>query len=104
LHAGIIVPSRHARVRMFHSVDHVGLVTGRKIPLGKSRVLFVVVAALAVFAACDPLALPGNTSSITFVSTTTTGGWKYDYYRDTAYPCSISGYQTFVIGTKVGSS
>jgi len=72
--------------------------------LSKSRVLFGVVAAIAVLAACDPLALPGNTSSINFVSTTTTGGWKYDYYRDKAYPCSISGYQTFVVGTKVGSS
>jgi hypothetical protein len=38
------------------------------------------------------------------VSSTTLSGWRYDYYQDTAYPCSISGYQTFVVGTKVGSS
>ena len=25
-----------------------------------------------------------------------TGGWKYDYYRNTAYPVRVSGYQTFV--------
>ena len=34
----------------------------------------------------------------------TTDGWKFDFYRNTAYHCAISGYQTFVIGTKVGSS
>ncbi|MDQ1381124.1 MAG: hypothetical protein QOJ71_1843, partial [Actinomycetota bacterium] len=72
---------------------------GRRIAL-----LVAVVAALSGLTACNTLLLPGNTSSITFVSTTSTGGWRYDYYRNTAYPCSISGYQTFVVGTKVGSS
>ncbi|MCU1428499.1 MAG: hypothetical protein JWL83_2499 [Actinomycetia bacterium] len=62
------------------------------------------VVALGGLTACSSLMLPGNTSSITFVSTTTTDGWKYDYYRNNAYPCSVSGYQTFVVGTKVGSS
>ncbi len=66
--------------------------------------LIVILGAVALLAACNPLAFPGDTASITFVSTTTNGGWKYDYYRNTAYPCSVSGYQTFVIGTKVGSS
>ena len=51
-----------------------------------------------------PLNSPGKTAQIEFVSTATTGGYKFDYYRNLAYPCSISGYQTFVIGTKVGSS
>ncbi len=50
------------------------------------------------------LASPGDTSSIALVSSTTAGGWTYDFYRNSAYPCSISGYQTFVIATKVGSS
>jgi hypothetical protein len=70
------------------------------------RVIGVLAAVLAVLAvACTPpLSTPGNTSSVQFVSTTTTGGWNYDYYRNTAYPCSVSGYQTFVIGRKVGSS
>src|SRR5664280_2121657 len=48
--------------------------------------------------------LPGNTSQISLVSTSSSGGWSYAYYQNTAYPCSISGYQTFTIGTKVGSS
>jgi hypothetical protein len=60
--------------------------------------------ALAGLSACSTLILPGKTDAITFVSTTTTGGWKYDYYRNNAYPCSVSGYQTFVVGTKVGTS
>ncbi len=47
---------------------------------------------------------PGDTSQINLVSTTTLNGWRYDYYRNLAYPCSISGYQTFVVGTKLGSS
>jgi hypothetical protein len=50
------------------------------------------------------LLTPGDTSKITLVSSTTLNGWRYDYYRNNAYPCSISGYQTFVVGTKVGSS
>jgi hypothetical protein len=70
------------------------------------RVIGVVAAVLAMVAvACTPpLSTPGSTASVQIVSTTTTGGWKYDSYRNTAYPCSVSGYQTFVIGTKVGSS
>jgi hypothetical protein len=62
------------------------------------------IAALAIAGCAAPLNSPGKTAQIEFVSTTTTGGYKFDYYRNLAYPCSISGYQTFVIGTKVGSS
>jgi hypothetical protein len=68
----------------------------------KLRAVLVVIVASMAFGAC--LNLPGDTSKITLVSSTTTGGWQYDYYRNTAYPCSISGYQTFVVGTKVGSA
>lgn len=50
------------------------------------------------------LAAPGDTSSIALVSTSTADGWTFDYYRNSAYPCAISGYQTFVVGRKVGSS
>jgi hypothetical protein len=68
-------------------------------------VLVPVVLVLGLAAAgCVPLDQPGDTSMIDLVSTTTSGGWKYDFYRDRSYPCSVSGYQTFVIGTKVGSS
>lgn len=63
-----------------------------------------LVVALSTLAACTTLMLPADTSGIAFVSTTTTDGWKYDYYRDTTYPCAVSGYQTFVVGTKIGSS
>jgi hypothetical protein len=56
-------------------------------------------------AACTwPLSSAGNTASIQKVTSETLDGWNYDYYRNTAYPCAISGYQTFAIGTKVGSS
>ena len=69
------------------------------------RSLTVMLALVVLAAACTlPLSTPGSTTAIQFVSTSTTDGWKYDYYRNTAYPCAISGYQTFVIGTKVGSS
>ena len=51
-----------------------------------------------------PLGEPADTSRIAFVETTTTGGWRFDRYRNSAAPCAISGFQTFVIGTKVGSS
>jgi hypothetical protein len=59
---------------------------------------------VGLLAACVPLNAPGNTASIQLVSSSTLNGWHYDYYRNDAYPCSVSGYQTFVIGTKVGES
>jgi hypothetical protein len=68
------------------------------------RVAIAAAIALLAAACVPPLSTPGNTNAIQFVSTATKAGWKYDYYRNNAYPCSISGYQTFVIGTKVGSS
>lgn len=46
---------------------------------------------------------PGDTAQIQLVSQTTTGGWRYQFFRNLAYGCSISGFQTFAIGTKVGS-
>jgi hypothetical protein len=63
-----------------------------------------VVGALAASGCVLPLSSPGSTSSIEFVSSSTSGGWKYDYFRNRAYPCSVSGFQTFVVGTRVGSS
>jgi hypothetical protein len=67
---------------------------------------WVGLAAVVVIAAgCVPaLKTAGDTAKIEFVSTSNSDGWKYDFYRNLAYPCSISGYQTFVIGTKIGSS
>ena len=80
------VPSRCAR--------------GRRL---RRTTLVVAVVALVAAGLTGCIATPGDTTQIQLVSTTTTGGWKYDYYRNTAYHCAISGYQTFVIGTKVGS-
>ena len=67
-------------------------------------VLTIGAAAVALAGCYAPLPSAGKTDKIEFVSTSTSGGWKFDYYRNRSYPCSISGYQTFVIGTKVGSS
>ena len=64
----------------------------------------VGLAVLALASCAQPLESPGKTGQIQFVATSTSGGWKFDHYRNLAYPCSINGYQTFVIGTKVGSS
>ena len=47
---------------------------------------------------------PASTDQVVKIASQTVDGWQYDQYRNLAYPCSISGYQTFVIGTKVGSS
>lgn len=54
--------------------------------------------------AAPPLSTPGDVSRITLIASATAGGWRYDTYRNPAYPCSISGYQTFTIGTRTGSS
>ncbi len=71
----------------------------------KLALLVALVAAFSIAAgASPPLSGPGNTTQISLVSSATVSGWKYDFYRNGAYTCSISGFQTFVIGTKVGSS
>jgi hypothetical protein len=44
-----------------------------------------------------PLSTPGDTSRIELVGTAIEQGYHIYYYRNLAYPCSISGYQTFVI-------
>jgi hypothetical protein len=51
-----------------------------------------------------PIAAPADTTQVQLVETVTQDGWTYSRYRNRAYPCSIGGYQTFVIGTKVGST
>ena len=70
----------------------------------KPALVVALVLALAALTGCHPVGEAGKTDKIEFVSSTTTDGYKFDLYRNLAYPCSISGYQTFVIGTKVGSS
>jgi hypothetical protein len=60
--------------------------------------------ALLALSACAPLESPGKTARIQFVASSTVDGYRFDHYRNLDYPCSISGYQSFVIGTKVGSS
>jgi len=51
----------------------------------------------------------GDVSQIEWVAEVTEDGWKYEYFRNLAYECSLpnkpdgsTGYQTFVIGTRVG--
>jgi hypothetical protein len=69
------------------------------------RVISLVIGLLVLAVANTAcLIIPGNTSKITLVSSSTVKGWQYDFYQNAAYPCSISGYQTFVVGTKLGSS
>ena len=71
------------------------------------RTRALVLAALftsVLLAGCHPVTEPGKTDKIEFVGSSVVDGYKFDQYRNLAYPCSISGYQTFVIGTKVGSS
>jgi hypothetical protein len=58
---------------------------------------------LAGLAACvAPLSYPGKTSTIQLVSTSVVSGYRVEHYRNTAYPCSISGHQTFTIGYPEG--
>ena len=56
-------------------------------------------------AACEPaLEAPGKTGDIRLVDTATVDGWRFETFVNDAYPCAVSGYQTFAVGTKVGSS
>jgi hypothetical protein len=65
--------------------------------------LFGVLVVLLIAGACvPPLSSPGSTASIQLVSTSVESGYRVEYYRNTAYPCSISGYQTFTIAYREG--
>lgn len=74
------------------------LVKNRKLLKATACVLLMV----PVLSGC--LGVKGDTSRIELISSTTSDGWTFDYYRNRAYPCAVSGYQTFVVGRKVGSS
>jgi|SRR5829696_1501157 len=70
----------------------------------KPALALALVLAVLPLAGCVPIHQPGKTDRIEFVGSSVVDGYEFDHYRNLAYPCSISGYQTFVIGTKVGSS
>jgi hypothetical protein len=72
----------------------------------RTRALVFAALALgvALLTGCAPVGAPGDVHRIEFVGSSVVDGYKFDQYRNLAYPCSIAGYQTFVIGTKVGSS
>ncbi|HEY4375508.1 MAG TPA: DUF4214 domain-containing protein, partial [Acidimicrobiales bacterium] len=52
-------------------------------------------------AAVPPISTPGSVSRIELVETVTTDGWTYTTYRNRAYPCSITGYQTYTLAEKI---
>jgi hypothetical protein len=58
--------------------------------------------ALVAVACVAPIGTPGSTSQVQLVSSTVVGDYHVDFYRNLAYPCSISGYQTFAIGYRDG--
>ena len=49
-----------------------------------------------------PVSAPGKTSQIRLVSSVTEDGWRFDFFRNPAYPCSVSGDNTFTIATRLG--
>jgi hypothetical protein len=69
---------------------------------GGVRFFGVLIALLTAAACAPPLSSPGNIGSIQLVSTSVESGYRVEYYRNTAYPCSISGYQTFTITYREG--
>lgn len=58
----------------------------------------------AVFKPGLPISTAAVTDKIVKVSSVTDEGYVWDYYRNEAYPCAASGYQTFILGQKVGAS
>lgn len=66
--------------------------------------LMALGAVAGLLAGCYPLQAAGKVDKIELVGSSVVDGYKFDHYRNLSYPCSINGYQTFVIGTKVGSS
>jgi hypothetical protein len=76
----------------------------------RTRLVAVVVAVLVLAGCQAPFDAPGDTTQIVKVDEFVTGdGWRYEYFRNEAYPCSqnnldpdVQGYQTFVIASRVG--
>jgi hypothetical protein len=68
------------------------------------RLAVVLALATTALVGCAPVGAPGKTARIEYVGTSVVDGYSYDLYRNLDYPCSIRGYQNFVIGTKVGDS
>lgn len=58
---------------------------------------------MPLVASCLPPTAPEPTG-IEHVDTSTADGWTYDYYINHDAPCSESGEQTFVIGTRTTSN
>jgi hypothetical protein len=50
------------------------------------------------------IAARGDTRSIVPAEQVVVDGWRYERFVNLAYPCSTSGHQSFVIGTRDGSS
>ncbi len=58
-------------------------------------------------ASSGTIALPGRTDLIVHpagVADVSRDGYTYRYFENRAYPCAISGYQSFAIGVATGSS
>lgn len=49
-----------------------------------------------------PIGTPGSIDRITFLKSAEREGWRYDQYRNPAYPCAVTGDNTFTIATKLG--
>ncbi len=77
--------------------------TPRRRGIGVSSLVGLLVLSV-VLAGCQlAFDAPAATARIEKVEeTVTSDGWRYELFRNLAYPCSVSGYQTFVIGTRVG--
>jgi len=71
----------------------------------RGAALAALVIAFAVLVALGrPAANSSATHTIELVSTTTQSGYNIEYYRNTAYPCAISGFQTFAIAYRTGQA
>lgn len=68
------------------------------------RMMGALALVLGLAACAPPFSDPGEVATVSKVSSTTEDGWRYDFYRNAAYPCSISGYQTFTIATQVDAA
>lgn len=80
--------------------------TTQSVQRGRRRRASIVAVALVALATAltGCLGTKGDTTRIELISSTQENGWTFDYYRNRAYPCAISGYQTFVVGRRTGSS
>lgn len=65
--------------------------------------VLATLAVVAALASCATVATPGDTAGVEVLEVRTVGGYRFTQYVNRAYPCSVSGHQTFTVVERSGT-